>query len=348
MRRPISQGVQMDILQDIFTTPEGERSKKDERQRLAYYVEWLADPNRVWYAPDMDAYRDYLLEVRQLKPSSAMAHISTIKARYKSLYMERDRLLALLKQTHPFVEGQAQFISEALDNIQKAIERTSGQIEVERDIQVFHLSHIQIDELLSKPDMSTRQGLRDVTAIGLMYCAGISETELCALRVSDLKRETDEMPAIHVPETPGSRERIVPLYDSLLFTEKWLERYARALIEVTNVSDGFIFRGFFRGGQRLNNMALTPRGVQKMLKSYPIQDNDDNEFSVTALDLRRTYARHVHHEEISFAQIHENLGNVNQRTTMEYIGLPQATRTKDNDLCDGAVLLLHLRDNWGR
>jgi site-specific recombinase XerD len=180
-----------------------------------------------------------------------------------------------------------------------------------------------------------------------MYCAGLSETELCSLQVSDLDQEKDSIPAIHVPETPGGTERLAPLLDGLLFTQNWLQRYIRAMVEVSLVSDGLIFRGFFRGGQRMNGNPLSSRGVQKMLKGYPIQDAKGNELYVTALDLRRTYARQVYNAGVAFDDIHYNLGNVNKRTTLEYIGLPEPANPENYDLGDASILLSKLRERRG-
>jgi integrase/recombinase XerD len=212
---------------------------------------------------------------------------------------------------------------------------------------VFHLTRRQIDRLLAQPDLSTSQGLRDVTAIGLIYCAGISETELCSLQVSDLNQEIDGETAIHIPETAGGTERLAPLYDGLLFTEKWLQRYLKEMMDATRVTEGYVFKGFFRGGQRMRGNSLSPRAVQKMLKGYPIQDAEGHEITATALDLRRTYARQLFEESVSFDDIHHNLGNINKRTTLEYIGLPQKANPENNDLGDASILLSKLRERRG-
>ncbi|MBZ0298340.1 MAG: hypothetical protein K8J31_01295, partial [Anaerolineae bacterium] len=226
---------------EMLVTQDEARSKKDERQRMTYYVEWLTSTERMWYMPDLDAYRDYLLEYRKLEPSSAIAHISTVKARYKNLLRDQPGLVTVLQQAAPSIEEQPTFVNEVLKTIEQATSPDAGKIEFERNVRVFHLTRKQIDTLLAQPNVSTNQGIRDVTAIGLMYCVGISETELCSLQVSDLDQEKDGIPAIHVPETAGGTERLAPLFDGLLFTQNWLQRYIRAMLEVSLVSDGLIF-----------------------------------------------------------------------------------------------------------
>lgn len=84
-----------------------------------------------------------------------------------------------------------------------------------------------------------------------------------------------------------------------------------------------------------------------MLKGYGILDEDGNQISVTALDLRRTYARRVFLADVDFNVLHTELGNVNYRTTLEYIGLPKIDPLKDRSFSDASVLLTQLSRNWG-
>ncbi len=58
------------------------------------------------------------------------------------------------------------------------------------------LSLEEVDKLLRQPDMTAVVGLRDRAMIELMYSCGLRVSELCSLRVSDL-RGRGWVPALH-------------------------------------------------------------------------------------------------------------------------------------------------------
>ncbi|HEY6441711.1 MAG TPA: site-specific tyrosine recombinase XerD [Candidatus Acidoferrales bacterium] len=69
------------------------------------------------------------------------------------------------------------------------------------------LSLAEVDRLLEQPDTSTVVGLRDRAMIELMYSCGLRVSELCGLRVGDLRMEDGCLRCIG----KGNKERLVPV-----------------------------------------------------------------------------------------------------------------------------------------
>lgn len=336
----------MNLNHEVLLIHDQSRQKKDARQRLAYFADWITENNLNWYAPNLDAYRDFLLQQRKLSPSSVAAHISTIRARYETL-LEETETLRRLEQAAQSYDDPQEFIKQALHSLKQATSKDAGRVEYKRQIDIVHLTPLQIDELLAAPNMNTHQGVRDTMAMGLMFCTGISEVELCTLQISDFQHNNENDLTIHVPLVPGGIERTIPIYDHILFSHRWLETYIATWIKENQITEGHLLRGFFRGGMRTNAKPVTGRGIQKMLTSYPIPDSTSSNMTVTALILRRTYARWLFLSGIDFEVIQRNLGHNSTATTLEYIGTPERTSwMRERPYCSASPLLTRLAENW--
>jgi integrase/recombinase XerD len=84
-----------------------------------------------------------------------------------------------------------------------------------------YLSLDEVDALLSAPDASTPDGLRDRAMVELLYATGLRVSELVSLRVRDVHAEVGYL----VCRGKGRKERVVPCGRSAM---RWLERYLSA------------------------------------------------------------------------------------------------------------------------
>lgn len=333
--------------QDVLVTKDSSRTKKDARQRLLALADWLTQNNLPWYAPDLDAYRDYLLDKGNLSKGSVAAHIGTIRTRYQELLNDN----AVIQKLHALARDTQQpeeFVASAMETMTKATSKESGWVEYKRQQPQFnHLNAAQLGELFAQPDIRTLQGIRDVLAIGLIFATGMNETELCAIQVSDFHRKENGDLQVKVPAVLEGTARTVVIRDYELFSLPWIEDYIAAWFHYANLEQGNIMRGFFRGGMKMNTKEVTPRGIQKMLKSYVVHDLDSEEINVTALDLRHTYARWLFLQGIEFETIQKSLGHSSPATTLEYIGLPSQVSQNPADLkVSTEPLLIALHKYW--
>src|SRR6185503_1269877 len=100
------------------------------------------------------------------------------------------------------------------------------------------LTEDEINRLLSAPDVSTPEGIRDRAVIEVMYASGLRVSELVALKQVDL----DLLAGLVVCHGKGSKERRVPLGKSAIH---WLQQYAavRAGYGKSTLPQVFLHRG---------------------------------------------------------------------------------------------------------
>jgi integrase/recombinase XerD len=81
-----------------------------------------------------------------------------------------------------------------------------------------YLSAAEVDSLVSAPDASTPEGVRDRAMLELLYATGLRVSELVSLRTRDLHFESGYL----VCRGKGRKERVVPFGRA---AKKWIERY---------------------------------------------------------------------------------------------------------------------------
>ena len=300
---------------------------KDHKSRIARFCRWLRAEGTPWHAPDLEAYRDHLLDEGKA-PATVSAHLSTVRARYREVARDnkiRDRLyerarleLQELGQDDTPANRRA-MVAEALERLDNAtdpenapVKQTKKQDEAEGDH--LRLTKAQADALLAAPGVDTLQGLRDTAMIAVLLCTGLREAELAALDVADLRQRLGDELALVVRHGKGDKQRLVPWGDlswALAIVDKWLA--------AAGITEGAVFRGFWRGGRKVRPGRLTTRAVQLVLAAYPIAIDGELR-TAKPHDLRRTYARRLYEAGVDLVAIQQNLGHADVKTTLGYIG----------------------------
>lgn len=323
-----------------------ERPNKDEKSRIGYYLDWLAETQQRWYQPDLAAYRDYLLHERvrthprsgervpaTLSPSTVQAHLSTIRGRYETLLRD-NRIRDLFFEMPPAGASLADrkaFVDERLARLQNAIHPSSTSVKllIQQDVaesEMLRLKPHQVTALLRAPGISTLKGLRDTAMISLMVCTGIREAELCDLDVADLRESLRDEPALRVRAGKGQKQRLIPygpLDWCLVYVDRWLE--------LAQIANGVVFRGFYKGEKRIRRTGITTRSVNRIMNQYPIMI-DGSLRDVKPHDLRRTYARNAYENGLDLERIRQNLGHSSLQTTQSYIGELDAIQRRPPDM----------------
>lgn len=308
------------------------------RHRLDYFVQWLDMLGATWIDPDLAAYRDYLMsearmvpgKVGQMKssplsPASALAHLATIRGRYRAM-LESNEVRAALYRMAPADSSAADkkaFVDELLIRLENATKARNSKVKVIKsqdriDTDHLRLTKAQVDTLIDAPSRNPHntslQVLRDMAMIALMLCTGVREMELCNLDVPDLRQKAGNELVLHVREGKGAKERTIPygaLDWALVIVDKWLA--------VAGISHGPVFRGFYKGGKRVRPDRLTLRAVNQIMDRYPIVIDGQSRV-VNPHDCRRTYARRLYEAGVDPVVIQQNLGHADLKTTMGYIG----------------------------
>jgi integrase len=307
--------------------PQNLNPSKDRKHRIEVYAEWLDANKFQWQLPDLGAYRDYLLHEyvggrgKGLSNNSVSSHLSTIRGRYEDIVSDnrtRDMLYLLTPQDGTPADRKA-VVDEIITRLENATNPRHFSVKVVQKRDVSDTEHTrltvaQAKELLSAPGTDTLMGLRDTAILALMLCTGIREAELVALDVEDLRQRLSGELALQVREGKGAVQRLIPygeLSFALAIVEAWLLHAA--------ISEGAVFRGFWKGGKRVRDGGLTTRAINKILDKYPVSIE-----SVPTIihphDLRRTYARLSYEAGTPIMALKDNLGHSHHKTTERYIG----------------------------
>ena len=162
----------------------------------------------------------------------------------------------------------------------------------------------EVNKLLSRPNIRTRQGLRDKACLELMYAAGMRVSELVNLSVADLDREVGFVKC----RGKGGKERVVPVGKTAL---EYINRYLR------DIRPSFLRRG------SVSEMFLTRLGKKmsrqmfwKLIKRYAKQANINK--GIKPHTLRHSFATHLLAGGADLRVVQELLGHSNIATTQIY------------------------------
>jgi len=308
---------------------------KDDKHRLELFAAWLDSTGRSWSAPDLAAYRDYLLTVytgrdgKPLSAASVRAHLSTVRGRYQDLLQSnglRDMLYNFTEVATSAADKKA-FVDEAITRLQNAVHPDTAPVEIIKrqdrpDDDHLRLTAAQANTLMAAPGVASLLGLRDTAIIALLLCTGIREAELCALDVADLRQRLGGELALHIRRGKGCKERLVP-YGEL----EWVLAILDAWLKAAGITSGAVFRGVYKGDKRVRQTRLTVRAINQVLERHPIII-DGSLRTVNPHDLRRTYARRLYEAGVDILAIRDNCGHADSKTTLLYIGTMNADARK--------------------
>jgi|TARA_R110001592_G_scaffold359648_1_gene666556 integrase/recombinase XerD len=174
---------------------------------------------------------------------------------------------------------------------------------------VGYLSKELLTELLTQPDLATRDGRRDATLLSVLYDTGARVQELLELSAEDVSLRT---PAQIRLIGKGRKMRVVPLMDS---TVAMLQDYMdeQQLRNAEN-SDLPLFRS--RNGNR-----LTRSGIRYILDKYIHrlrQTHPEFKQKVSPHSFRHTKGMHLLQSGVTLDIIRDFLGHADVRTTEIY------------------------------
>lgn len=176
--------------------------------------------------------------------------------------------------------------------------------------EMSYLSTDAMKCLLSQPDSSTNDGLRDLTLLAFTYDTGARVSEICNLKFKDIRFEA---PPIVTITGKGSKTRIVPLLPQTInYLNEYMKRWK---INLAESQERHVFVN--RSGEQLSRS-----GIKYILDKYVDAGKAENPTmfpeKITPHTLRHTKAMHMLQAGNNIVYIRDILGHSNLNTTEHY------------------------------
>ncbi len=205
------------------------------------------------------------------------------------------RKMSALRSFFRYLKNQGILLEDPVSNI-------SGP-KREKRLPSF-LTSEEIISLLSAPDTSTPQGIRDLAMLELMYASGLRISELSSLNTDSVDMETRQIRVWG----KGSKERMVLMgQPAALVLEQYLN-FGREQLLGQNSTDALFLN---RYGKR-----IAERRIQYSIKTYA--EKAGIKTRVYPHMLRHTFATHMLDGGADLRVVQELLGHSNLASTQVY------------------------------
>lgn len=166
------------------------------------------------------------------------------------------------------------------------------------------LSFEEVEKILEYSDLSSAKGMRDTLMLETMYASGMRVSELITVKTTDIDYKRGFIKVIG----KGSKERIVPIYDSLLVK---IEDYLpiRHNYFIKDRDEGWLF-------PNKNGSFLTRQYVWQWVKEICLKSGIKKH--VSPHTLRHSFATHLLSGGADLRTIQIFLGHTNITTTEIY------------------------------
>lgn len=161
-----------------------------------------------------------------------------------------------------------------------------------------------VEKVLSSPDESTPEGVRDLAMLEVLYATGIRVSELIGLKLNEVNFEMGFV----IVYGKGSKERIVPIGGQAQEKLKTYMTESRAvLLKEREAKELFVTR---RG------KGMTRQGFWKLIKNYALKAGITKD--VSPHTLRHSFATHLLERGADLRTIQIMLGHSDISTTQIY------------------------------
>lgn len=251
------------------------------------------------YSTDILGFNDFLKR-EEIKSLVDVDH-STIR-NYLGQLMDNGTVRASISRKMSALRSFFRYLNHQGILTEDPVSRISGP-KREKRLPSF-LTSEEIISLLSAPDISTTQGIRDLAILELLYASGLRISEIASLNIGSVDMETRQVRVWG----KGSKERMVLMgQPAALVLEKYL-KYGREQLLGQNTTDALFLN---RYGNR-----IAERRIQYIIKKYA--EKAGIKTRVYPHMLRHTFATHMLDGGADLRVVQELLGHSNLASTQIY------------------------------
>lgn len=261
-------------------------------------------------------YKHYLKTFDQwyttMAPSKTLAtlDLSTIR-RYRVFLANKltDESVPLKKVTQNYyVIALRSFLRFLIKNDHKTLEPSKIDLPKTESRSLKFLDREQIDRLVTMPDTTKEEGLRDRSILELLFSSGLRVSELVKLNHPQINIDRREFGIVG----KGGRARVVFISER---AAEWIERYLS--VRKDTFKPLFIrYSGRVIEEYNGDRMRLTPRSIERIVKKYvslarlPVD--------ATVHTMRHSFATDLLTNGADLRSVQEMLGHKNIATTQIY------------------------------
>jgi|SRR5579885_241493 len=207
-----------------------------------------------------------------------------------------------------YVIALRSFLRFLIKNDIKTLEPSKIDLPKTESRSLKFLEREQIDRLVTMPDTSTEEGMRDRAILELLFSTGLRVSELAKLNHEQINLERREFGVIG----KGGRARIVFISDR---AAEWIARYLG--VRTDGFKPLFIrYSGKVIEDDHGEKMRLTVRSIERMVKKYVKMARLPVDASVHTL--RHSFATDLLTNGADLRSVQEMLGHKNIATTQIY------------------------------
>ncbi|MGF1504576.1 MAG: tyrosine-type recombinase/integrase [Anaerolineae bacterium] len=317
----------------VYANNQRNAGKTAIASRIELYLRYLDDSGGAWLQPDLDGWRDQLVE-EDKAAATIKAYLSTVRSAYErimALPAGRDALLQTIPRYRPDGTRRAEadilaLFNEHIARLRGAIDPMNTRVDVtvvqdHADAEHIRLTPDEAQALVMAPDPAALRGQRDMALLALTLATGVREGEVVNVIVDDLRQQFGGQIALRGRRGKGAKRRLIP-YGDMAWCLDLVDRWLAA----AGITEGAVFRGVTAADTILPG-PMSVRTVERIIASYPVRVAGEVR-AVRPHDLRRSYARMQFDAGIDLMALQQNLGHVNIRTTQLYIGDLDAARRR--------------------
>lgn len=183
----------------------------------------------------------------------------------------------------------------------------------DKDKAIKFLNFGQIEKMLSMPDTTKADGLRDRAILEILFSTGMRVSELTSLNVKQFNRNnlitnkfTDQELVIN---GKGGKTRTIYFSNRSL---KWLAQYLKTRNDMLSP----LFINYRPNNDNNDDHRLTPRSIENLVKKYTVMAGLP--VDATPHTLRHSYATDLLEQGADLRSVQELLGHSNIATTQIY------------------------------
>lgn len=190
----------------------------------------------------------------------------------------------------------------------------------DKDKQIKFLSFEQVEKLLSIPDTTKADGLRDKAILEALFSTGMRVSELTSLNLKQFN--VNNLLAGKIPDflelnIIGKGGKMRTIYFSKRSLD-WLVKYLKTRKDMLPP----LFINYFRGADKNSERRLSTRSVESLVRKYSVMAGLP--VDATPHTLRHTFATDLLSHGADLRSVQELLGHSNVATTQIYTHVTNA------------------------